>query len=76
MTIVSKAGCCSCSQTLLVPTPARGICRYTIVILYGSLDETPTYMAAFAMRGVSPLVNPFVPCSLHSCRTIAPSVGL
>lgn len=39
-------------------------------------NETPTYMAAFAMRGVRPLVNPFIPCSLHSCRTIALSVGL
>ncbi len=33
-------------------------------------------MAALAMRGVSPLVKPFMPCSLHSCRTVALKVGL
>ena len=33
-------------------------------------------MAALARRGVSPLVKPFMPCSLHSCRTVALRVGL
>ena len=58
------------SHTLYKPTQVQD-CRKVC-----HPDETPTYMAAFAMRGVSPLVNPFTPCSLHSCRTIALSVGL